>query len=126
MYVVEGPKIALFSRSWLHLFTLDWPSIKFIHPVVNDNASVESLTKRNKKVFSDKTGAFRGAPVKLHVRNGAIPVHHKFRSVPFAIRHKVEVELDELEKQGIISPVTHSEWATPVVPAVKKWLGSPL
>ena len=50
----------------------------------------------------------------------AVPVHQKFSSVPFAIRQKVEVALEELKKQGIISPVTHSEWATPVVPVINK------
>lgn len=30
------------------------------------------------------------------------------------------VELDRLLKQGIISPVQFSEWATPIVPVVQK------
>ena len=29
-------------------------------------------------------------------------------------------ELNQLEQQGIISPVTHSEWADPIVPVPKK------
>ena len=28
-------------------------------------------------------------------------------------------ELDHLEKEGVIQPVTHSDWAAPVVPVVK-------
>ena len=36
------------------------------------------------------------------------------------MRPKVEAELDKLEKEGILSKVDHSEWATPIVPVVKR------
>jgi hypothetical protein len=37
----------------------------------------------------------------------------------YAMKPKVENELDNLIERGIISPVTYSEWATPIVPVVK-------
>jgi hypothetical protein len=37
------------------------------------------------------------------------------RSVPYAMVEKVETELDRLESMGIITPVSYSEWAAPVV-----------
>ena len=43
----------------------------------------------------------------------------KARSVPFSIKPKVEKALDDLERQGIISKVSHRDWATPIVPVVK-------
>ncbi|GFS86757.1 uncharacterized protein K02A2.6 [Trichonephila clavipes] len=59
-----------------------------------------------------------------------IPSRHKFlnrkqteggrvRTVPFALKGRVENEIDRLEKEGIIEKVDSSEWATPVVPVVK-------
>ena len=36
-----------------------------------------------------------------------------------ALRHKVEIELDCLEKAKIIEPIRHSQWAAPVVPVIK-------
>ena len=33
------------------------------------------------------------------------------------MRPRVEEELDRLVTEGILEPVTHSEWATPVVVA---------
>ncbi|GBM69241.1 Uncharacterized protein K02A2.6 [Araneus ventricosus] len=41
------------------------------------------------------------------------------RTVPFALKGRVENEIDRLEKEGISKKVEHSEWATPVVPVVK-------
>ena len=43
------------------------------------------------------------------------------RSIPYAYRDKVRQELDSLQSQGIIEPVTHpSEWCAPIVIAPKK------
>ncbi|RXN38376.1 putative protein K02A2.6-like protein [Labeo rohita] len=36
------------------------------------------------------------------------------------MKERVEKEIDRLEKANIISPVTYSEWAAPVVPVIKK------
>ena len=43
----------------------------------------------------------------------------KVRPVPYAQREAVEEELARLERQGIIEPVQHSEWASPVVTVLK-------
>ena len=43
----------------------------------------------------------------------------KFRPVPFAIREKVEKELDRLQALGVIQPVRFSDWAAPIVPVLK-------
>lgn len=40
--------------------------------------------------------------------------------VPYALRSKVEMKFSRLEGEAIISKVEHSEWATPIVPAVKR------
>ena len=48
------------------------------------------------------------------------PKFCKPRTVPFALKDKVEKELDRLESLKIISPVQHSKWAAPIVPVVKK------
>lgn len=48
------------------------------------------------------------------------PIFHKARLVPFALRPKVGAEIDRLLATGILSKVDRSEWATPVVPIIKK------
>ncbi|KAJ8356525.1 hypothetical protein SKAU_G00193190 [Synaphobranchus kaupii] len=58
--------------------------------------------------------------VKLHVKPDSKPVFVKARPVPYAIRPKVEADMDALVKNGVLEPVTISEWATPIVPVPKK------
>ena len=40
--------------------------------------------------------------------------------MPYAMRMKVEAELDRLQEQGIIEPVTFSDWAATIVPTLKR------
>ena len=43
------------------------------------------------------------------------------RTVPFAFRNKLKAELDLLQDQGVIAPVTEpTEWCSPIVVAPKK------
>ena len=48
------------------------------------------------------------------------PKFHKARSIPFALKEKVGLELQKLEELGIISAITHSERAAPIVPVMKQ------
>ena len=57
--------------------------------------------------------------VKLHVNPDAQPTFCKARPLPYALRSRVEKELECLEQQGIVEPVDQSDWAAPIVPVVK-------
>jgi hypothetical protein len=41
-------------------------------------------------------------------------------SVAYSLRNKIKKELVRLEKEGTLTKVNHSEWATPIVPVLKK------
>jgi hypothetical protein len=43
------------------------------------------------------------------------PIYHKEREVPYALREKVNKELDTPESQGIILKVATSDWGSPLV-----------
>ena len=43
------------------------------------------------------------------------PRFNPARSVPFALRDKVDMELERLQKEGTIEPVEFTEWASPIV-----------
>ena len=47
------------------------------------------------------------------------PFFIKARTVPLALRDKVEADLEQLLKEDIIEPVGFSKWAAPIVPVPK-------
>ena len=61
----------------------------------------------------------KGVTAKIHVDPQACPRFCRPRSVPFAMKQKIEEELERLLKEGIIEPVQFSEWAAPIVPVRK-------
>ena len=51
----------------------------------------------------------------IHMKDNICPKFCRARTVPYALRKKVEYELDRLEKEKVIQKVEHSDWATPIV-----------
>lgn len=80
---------------------------------------VEALQKKYKDVFASDLGTIQHFQAHLKVKEGAKPVFHQPRPVPFAIKGAIEKELDRLEEEGIVEKVSRSEWATPIVPVPK-------
>ena len=79
----------------------------------------KKVLDRHEEVFKEELGMLRGATAKIHLNPEAQPKFYRARSVPYALKSKVELELDRLEKDGIIEPVQFSDWAAPIVPVVK-------
>jgi len=65
-------------------------------------------------------GKLENIQARLTVVDTAEPNFLKARQLPYALKPKVEAELDQLEKEGVLSKVDYSEWATPIVPVVKR------
>ncbi|VDI51047.1 Hypothetical predicted protein [Mytilus galloprovincialis] len=80
----------------------------------------KELLAQHASVFSDNIGCVNGIKGNLIMKDNVKPVFMKARPIPYALRPKVEQELDRLEEEGIITKVPTSEWATPIVPVVKK------
>ena len=70
------------------------------------------------EIFEEGVGTLKGVTAKIHVDPAATPVFCKARPVAYALRDKIEQDLDRLHKAGKIEPVQFAEWATPVVPVV--------
>jgi len=82
--------------------------------------SLEQVICNCGEVFKDELGTVHSFQAKLHVRPDAHLQFRKARPIPFAIKDAIEQELDRLESSGVIQRVTHSEWASPIVPVPKK------
>ena len=116
LIVVPGERPPLLGRSWLSSLRLDWR--KIFH--VQSSRNLQDVIDSYGEVFKDGLGTVKGITAKIYVDTAAVPKFHKARPVPFSLREKVEQELARLQQQGIIEPVPFSDWATPIVPVVKR------
>jgi len=70
-------------------------------------------------VSAEGLGTLKGEKAKIYVDQDMEPKYIKARAVPYALRRNVELELERLEHEVIISPVEFSEWEVPIVPVAK-------
>lgn len=82
-------------------------------------AVLQEVLGKHTSVFSDKLCILKEVNVKLQTNPDVTPKFFKAHTIPLALKEKVETELERLEGLGIIVPVQHSNWAAPVVPALK-------
>ena len=121
LIVVKGGGPPLLGRNWLEHIILDWQDIFTIHGKSNpEQAKVElrSLIEDNSSAFGNN-GFLNDRTVKISVKD-TNPKYCKARVPPYAMREKIENELGRLESNDIIKKVEHSDWATPIVPVLKK------
>jgi hypothetical protein len=113
LLVVDGEGPSLIGRDLLKKIRLNWGEIMHMR-VVGD------ILSKHADVFKDELGTLRGTTVKLTVDPNAKPRFCKPRTVPYAMKAKVEAELDRLQRSGVIEPVEFSDWAAPIVPVLKE------
>lgn len=119
LLVVIHERPTLMGRNWLQHLRIDWREIKSIRLCDEKNTNVKHILERYKSVFDAGIGKLKGIKGKLTLQDGARPKFCKAQEVAYALRPRVEEELDRLQKEGVISPVKFSEWATPIVPLPK-------
>lgn len=117
LVVVAGAGPSLLGRDWLQKIRLDWQRL---HQIRSANVkTLQPLLKQHADVFRDELGLVEAAPAKIHVDPSAQPRFCKPRTVPYALKGKIEQELERLEHAGVIEPVQFADWAAPIVPVVK-------
>ncbi|XP_049886688.1 uncharacterized protein LOC126381229 [Pectinophora gossypiella] len=89
---------------------------KFHHLCLNDYRAVDEYQLGYKELFDGGLGRYTGGKATLRVRDGAAPVFHRARPLPYALRDRVDAELDSMLRDGVIEPVDCSDWASPLVP----------
>ena len=123
LQVVETPGPALMGRDWPSKIQLDWGEIKALKLSLTPDRvmqhKVDQLLQQHESVFSEGIGTLEGHKADLKVEENCQSSFHKPLQVPYALRPKVEAELTRLERDGILSKVEYSKWATPIVPVVK-------
>lgn len=117
LLVVKGAGSDLIGRDWLLDLPLDWRSINQVQ--TDEHPGIRRLLEKYASVFEPGLGQYTGPPVQLRLKPDARPRFFKARSVPFALRSKVEAQLDKEIEQGVLKPVSSSDYASPIVPVLK-------
>jgi hypothetical protein len=120
LYVIENAQTTLLGRQWLISLNLQLPNFADVNKVSNIDFNISDFSSRYCEVFAEGLGRFTGGRVSIHVREGARPVFMRARPLAYALRAPVENALDQMVRDGILTPVDRSDWATPIVPVVKK------
>ena len=121
LLVTTGSGPCLMGRDWLKVIRLDWRNIAHVSTTTpaSLDGQVDALLERYQEVFADTLGQITPYKATLHITPNAQPKFFKPRSVPFALRARVEDELDRREREGVIEKTHYSEWAAPVVAVPK-------
>ncbi|XP_060100332.1 uncharacterized protein LOC132575538, partial [Heteronotia binoei] len=77
------------------------------------------ICKEFPEVFDGSLGSYRGPAISLPLDPTVRPIRLKARRVPFALKPKIEAELDRLTAQGVLEPVDYATWETPIVTPIK-------
>ncbi|XP_046398236.1 uncharacterized protein LOC124165041 [Ischnura elegans] len=116
LFVVTNGGPPLLGRDWFR-------ALKFPSPVHKINMeggiNIQGIWDRFRELWDGTLGSFKGSEATLHLKPGTKPVFCSPRALAFALRDKVDRELDRLLELGILYPVDFSDWATPIVPIVK-------
>ena len=65
-------------------------------------AKMEAIVKQFPEVFSDKTGKFKGDPIKIHVKPNAMPVIQPPRRIPLHYREKAKKEIMKMIEDDVL------------------------
>ncbi|KRY49757.1 Uncharacterized protein T03_12337 [Trichinella britovi] len=109
-----GPRRSLLGRNWFKPLGIRLVGVHSVAPT-----SVQDLIDEYAELFSDTLGTMKGPPVVLHTDESIPPIQMNARRVPFALKDRISEELDRLVEQGILEPVQHTTWTTPIVPVIK-------
>ena len=94
--VVAGSGPSLLGRNWLQHFVLEWPQIK---SVILATDTLRQLLHDYSEVFQDGLGTIKAFKAQIAVSTSAVPRFHRPRPVPYALRPRVEQELDVWSEQ---------------------------
>ena len=106
LVIIRGSGVTLFGRSWLEHIQLDWSKI---HSLREGTSGLQLLLDKHQLLFREELGTLKGMEATIHVPPNVQPRFYKARPLPYAMKEKVERELDRLQEAGVITPVEFSD-----------------
>ncbi|KAK9406038.1 hypothetical protein NXF25_004812 [Crotalus adamanteus] len=112
--VVGGERTSLIGLDWFEALGIHVTGLNSLQTL-----DLQEVCKEFADVFSPQLGTYKGPPVSLKLDPTVTPIRIKARRVPFALKSKIDTELDKLIQQGVLEPVDSSPWETPIVTPLK-------
>ena len=117
LLVVQGTGPSLLGRNWLEHIKFNWSEIHHLHAPIT--SELDKVLNKHTILFREELGLLEETTASILIEPQSQPRYFKARPVPYALRDKVEAELQRLQALKVITPVTYSAWAAPIVPVVK-------
>ncbi|XP_060546945.1 uncharacterized protein K02A2.6-like [Pantherophis guttatus] len=113
--IVDRDRPSLLGMEWFEPLGL---AITDVDHIRNDTWE-EDLMREFAEVFNNELGKYKGSPISFNLDPQVAPIRIKPRRVPFALRPKIDEQLDKLVTQGVLEPIDHARWETPIVTPIK-------
>ena len=91
LIVVEGNGPSLLGRDWMERLGLSCCQLNQIQQL----NELECVLAHHAKVFKDELGFVKGTQARIYIESGTSPRYFRARSLPFALRGKVEQESNQ-------------------------------
>ncbi|XP_060547811.1 uncharacterized protein K02A2.6-like [Pantherophis guttatus] len=112
--IVSDNLPSLLGMDWFRALGMGFTGVRNVRSTLK-----EDLMQEFQDVFDERLGKYVGTPISFNLNPNIAPIRLKPRRVPFALKPKIDIELDKLIKQGVLVPVDHANWETPIVTPVK-------
>ncbi|XP_064462484.1 uncharacterized protein LOC135373169 [Ornithodoros turicata] len=112
--VTESTHTNLLGREWIEKLGVDLNGL-FVGAVDSLPGSFATGLQSHKDLFRKELGRCQKIKVHLQLKADATPKFFKPRPIPFALRSQVEEDLDRQVRNGVLTPIEYSDWATPIV-----------
>ena len=97
LFVVKNDSPSLFGRALLKYSKLDRNSIKFLQTGKSTEENLHDMLKKYKSLFTAESRKVKGIKATLTLKENAQLKLCKVRPVPYALKERVEKELERLE-----------------------------
>ena len=121
LHVVDGKFPSSFGRNWIRVIMGDDWLARLVNLAVNQVRSKKDFISSIKasKLFDPGVGEVSDVSVSLDLKHDSRPKYCKPRPIPFAIKERVGKAIQKMVETGMLKPINHSEYASPIVPVIK-------
>lgn len=136
----------LLGRNWLNIINPEWRNFVIANTIVESERSslpegesnivqsskniesvrtklISEIRSKFSSVFEDKANScISEFKVNIKLKPDVKPIFHRAYQMAYSLKPKVEMELSKMVESGVLTKVSHSNWASPIVVVPKKIL----